>query len=178
MGTADKITITDADEKSCAILNQYCKALNEIEIVCAPQNGNIVKGLRGEKEIFTFQKPFRLGALHDQILNAQNQKIKAETVQTIKIGQWTLDPTYMTLTSEKNEIRLTEKERDILVFLSAQNGVPVLRDQLLKTIWEYAQNVETHTLETHIYRLRQKIEIDPANPQILITNEYGYILKT
>jgi hypothetical protein len=76
----------------------------------------------------------------------------------------------------KNAIRLTEKETAILTFLKEMDGAAVSRDQLLTRVWAYADGVETHTLETHIYRLRQKIEKDPSNPEILLTQGDGYSL--
>lgn len=75
------------------------------------------------------------------------------------------------------EIRLTEKERDILLTLYDAQGDAVARHALLDHVWGYASGVETHTLETHIYRLRQKIESDPAQPVLLLTRDDGYILK-
>lgn len=73
-------------------------------------------------------------------------------------------------------IRLTEKEIAILVLLKESAPSTVSRQMMLDKVWAYADGVETHTLETHIYRLRQKIENDPSNPQILLTAEDGYHL--
>lgn len=70
--------------------------------------------------------------------------------------------------------KLTDKERDMLLILIGAGGKSVTRQNLLDSVWAYAPDVETHTLETHIYRLRQKIEDDPANPVILLTDETGY----
>lgn len=72
-------------------------------------------------------------------------------------------------------IRLTEKETSILVILK-QSEVPVSREGLLEKVWAYAEGVQTHTLETHIYRLRQKIEEDPNSPAILLTTDKGYTI--
>ena len=73
-------------------------------------------------------------------------------------------------------VRLTEKEIAILVLLKESAPSGVSRQTMLDKVWAYADGVETHTLETHIYRLRQKIENDPSSPQILLTAEDGYRL--
>lgn len=73
--------------------------------------------------------------------------------------------------------KLTEKETGILIRLYESNGQTVTRDELLDSVWKYAEGVETHTLETHMYRLRQKIEADPSQPIMLVTTENGYALK-
>ena len=73
-------------------------------------------------------------------------------------------------------MRLTEKETAILKFLLRAGDEPVSRDVLLNDVWGYHADVTTHTLETHIYRLRQKIEADPANAQLLVTEGGGYRL--
>lgn len=79
--------------------------------------------------------------------------------------------------SDAAPVRLTEKEVAILryLYVSANQG-PATRDALLAHVWSYADSVETHTLETHIYRLRQKIEQDPGNPRIIVTSGDGYML--
>jgi len=77
---------------------------------------------------------------------------------------------------EEQKIRLTEKEADILKFLSDVEGQVVSREVLLAEVWGYNSGVTTHTLETHIYRLRQKIERDPSNAEHLVTEAGGYRL--
>lgn len=77
----------------------------------------------------------------------------------------------------KEILRLTDKERDILLILAEAKGAPVERQTLLDRVWAYAPTVETHTLETHMYRLRQKIERDPGNPELVLTDERGYKLS-
>jgi len=96
----------------------------------------------------------------------------------IHLGTYTLKPRdYLLIDAAGQAARLTEKETAILVYLSQQDkGVPIGRQTLLDAVWGYAQGVETHTLETHIYRLRQKIEDDPADPKTLLTVEDGYVL--
>ena len=73
-------------------------------------------------------------------------------------------------------INLTEKERDILLFLLQVPGNRISREDLLHHVWGYADGIETHTLETHIYRLRQKIEDSPGKPRVLLTEGDGYRL--
>lgn len=76
----------------------------------------------------------------------------------------------------RQEVRLTEKETNILKFLYRAGDSVVPRDVLLHDVWGYNAGVTTHTLETHIYRLRQKIEPDPSNARLLITRSGGYRL--
>lgn len=88
-------------------------------------------------------------------------------------------PSEYNLNKNGQSIRLTEKETALLEILVKAKGEAVHRDILLQNVWRYAPDVETHTLETHIYRLRQKIEDDPANPMIVVTHDDGdgYYLK-
>jgi DNA-binding response OmpR family regulator len=94
-----------------------------------------------------------------------------------QMGPYTFKPAQKMLLDEKEKkIRLTEKETNILKYLyRAQSGV-VARDVLLHEVWGYNAGVTTHTLETHIYRLRQKIEPDPSNARLLVTESGGYRL--
>ncbi len=80
-------------------------------------------------------------------------------------------------TSTGETIRLTEKEADIIKYLYNANGCVVSREELLQHVWNYNELVTTHTLETHIYRLRQKTEIDPNNATVLTTEVGGYKLS-
>ena len=93
------------------------------------------------------------------------------------IGSYLFKPNSKVLESKNKSIRLTEKENDILKFLYQNLETIVSREILLHEVWGYNSKVTTHTLETHIYRLRQKIEIDPANACFLITETGGYRLK-
>ena len=74
------------------------------------------------------------------------------------------------------KVRLTEKETAILRYLYSAGQRPVSRETLLQEVWGYNSGVTTHTLETHIYRLRQKVEKDAATPAILVTEPGGYKL--
>lgn len=72
--------------------------------------------------------------------------------------------------------RLTEKECQLLRFFHQHRGAVFLKETLLQELWDYHPDVETHTLETHIYRLRKKVEKDPNNPEIILNNKEGYYL--
>jgi len=97
---------------------------------------------------------------------------------TFRLGPYEFRPAQKLLIDEKEKkIRLTEKETNILKYLYRAGGKPVGREELLSEVWGYNANVTTHTLETHIYRLRQKIEPDPANARLLLTESGGYRLQ-
>ena len=94
------------------------------------------------------------------------------------IGPYLFRPSAKLLqdTLRNKRIRLTEKESAILKFLYRSGPTPVARQVLLNEVWGYNASVTTHTLETHIYRLRQKIEPDPERLRLLITEQGGYRL--
>ncbi|MEM9469851.1 MAG: helix-turn-helix domain-containing protein [Pseudomonadota bacterium] len=110
------------------------------------------------------------------------QSIKLVTVpqleEIIKIQGLIFEPHQLQIRKQEGSdpIILTEKERDILVFLFTSEDHLASREALLRSIWRYVPDIETHTLETHMYRLRQKIENDPSNPKIVVTEEEGYRL--
>ncbi|MGD9537809.1 MAG: response regulator transcription factor [Alphaproteobacteria bacterium] len=122
-------------------------------------------------------KPFRLGVLLARI-RAQLRQFERSEDATFAIGRFTFRPSAKLLVGAdgKTKVRLTEKESAILKYLYRAKDQVVPRDVLLHEVWGYNPQVATHTLETHIYRLRQKIEEDPSNAQLLITDEGGYRL--
>ena len=121
-------------------------------------------------------KPFKFPVLLARI-RAQLRTHEQSEDAVFQLGPYTFKPAQKMLLDEKEKkIRLTEKETNILKFLyRAQSGV-VARDVLLHEVWGYNAGVTTHTLETHIYRLRQKIEPDPSNARLLVTESGGYRL--
>lgn len=123
----------------------------------------------------TLVKPFRFSALLAR-LHALSAHHAANGDGAVRIGPYTFHPTAKLLQSGARKVRLTEKETNILKFLHASAGT-VPRDILLHEVWGYGPQVATHTLETHIYRLRKKIEQDPARAQILLTEGGGYRLS-
>jgi DNA-binding response OmpR family regulator len=121
-------------------------------------------------------KPFRFAVLLARIRSHLRQHEHSEDAQ-YRVGPYTFKPAAKTLIRDDNKkIRLTEKETAIIKFLYRSGEQAVARDVLLADVWGYNAGVTTHTLETHIYRLRQKIERDPAHAEILVTEGGGYRL--
>ena len=122
-------------------------------------------------------KPFRLNVLLARIRAQLRQHEQSEDA-TFAIGPYAFRPAAKTLMDEprNKRIRLTEKETSILKFLYRAAGRTVSREVLLNEVWGYNAGVTTHTLETHIYRLRQKIEQDPTKAELLLTEPGGYRL--
>jgi DNA-binding response OmpR family regulator len=120
-------------------------------------------------------KPFRFSVLLARI-RAQLRQHEASEDAVFTIGPYAFRPGAKMLQSEKAKVRLTEKETAILRFLFRAGQKPVSRETLLQEVWGYNSGVTTHTLETHIYRLRQKVELDATSPAILVTEAGGYKL--
>lgn len=122
-------------------------------------------------------KPFRFAVLLARI-RAQLRSHEASEDAVLSIGPYTFRPSTKLLTNERgSKVRLTEKETSILRYLYRAGGKVVGRDELLQEVWGYNAEVTTHTLETHIYRLRQKIEKDPSSASLLVTEAGGYKLN-
>ena len=121
-------------------------------------------------------KPFRFAVLLARI-RAQLRQFEQSEDAVFQVGPYTFKPAgKMLITEDNKKVRLTEKETAILKYLYRASGKPVARDVLLSEVWGYNAAVTTHTLETHIYRLRQKIEADPGNADLLVTEAGGYKL--
>ena len=122
-------------------------------------------------------KPFRFGVLLARIRAHLRQHEQSEDA-VFTIGGYCFRPGAKLLVDQQRDIRvrLTEKETAILKFLYRAGDTVTGRDVLLNEVWGYNAGVSTHTLETHIYRLRQKIEPDPTHARILVTETGGYRL--
>ncbi|MCY4167557.1 MAG: response regulator transcription factor [Rhodobacter sp.] len=121
-------------------------------------------------------KPFKFPVLLARIRAQLRQHEQSEDA-IFQLGPYVFKPSMKLLLAEdESKIRLTEKETNILKFLYRATDGVVARDVLLHEVWGYNAGVTTHTLETHIYRLRQKIEPDPSNACLLVTESGGYRL--
>ncbi|MFW2543451.1 response regulator transcription factor [Primorskyibacter sp. 2E107] len=121
-------------------------------------------------------KPFKFPVLLARIRAQLRQHEQSEDA-VFTVGPYTFKPAMkMLITEDDKKIRLTEKETNILKFLYRATEGVVPRDTLLHEVWGYNAGVTTHTLETHIYRLRQKIEPNPSTATLLVTESGGYRL--
>ncbi|MDX7950437.1 response regulator transcription factor [Lichenihabitans sp. Uapishka_5] len=138
-------------------------------------DADIVRGLdQGANDYVS--KPFRFAVLLARI-RAHLRSHESSDEAMFQIGDYSFRPGHKHLVDGKGtKLRLTEKETAILRFLYRAGDHVVPRETLLREVWGYNAAVSTHTLETHIYRLRQKIENDPAQAQLLVTETGGYRL--
>jgi len=123
-------------------------------------------------------KPFKFGILSARIRAHLRQYEQSEDA-VFTIGPYSFHASNKLLVEFETErkTRLTEKETSILKYLLRAKGKAVGRTELLNEVWGYNSNVTTHTLETHVYRLRQKIELNPSDPKLLLTEPGGYRLE-
>jgi DNA-binding response OmpR family regulator len=145
-----------------------------ILLTAKDSDSDVIEGLQSGANDHV-AKPFRFAVLAARIhAHLRNHEQSEEAVY--RIGPYTFRPSAKMLLDPKGKkIRLTEKETNILKHLH-RSGTTVARETLLHEVWGYNPAVTTHTLETHIYRLRQKIETNPGAAQILITESGGYRL--
>jgi DNA-binding response OmpR family regulator len=146
-----------------------------IMLTAASADEDTVQGLdSGANDYVT--KPYRFAVLLARI-RAQLRSHEHSEGAVFRLGTYEFRPAAKMLLDEHGKkIRLTEKETNILKYLYRAGEKPVSREELLAEVWGYNAGVTTHTLETHVYRLRQKIESDPANARLLLTEAGGYRL--
>ncbi|TAK98204.1 MAG: response regulator transcription factor [Rhodospirillaceae bacterium] len=163
--------------KVCSALRQCGVRAPIIMMTTAAADGDPIAGLDAGATDYV-AKPFRMAALlarvHDH-LRHQDQSDAAVLV----IGPYKFQPAakMLSMSGSDRKIRLTEKETAILRYLYRIGNKTVSRETLLGEVWGYNAAVTTHTLETHVYRLRQKIEADPQQAQLLVTEAGGYRLN-
>ena len=119
--------------------------------------------------------PLRINELN-QILNINFLKSKFTEQSKISLGKYNLDLNSRILKQDIKQLELTEKESSILVFLKNSEG-PVKINQLQEKVWGYNSELETHTVETHIYRLRKKIVDNFSDNQFILSDKQGYFLN-
>lgn len=171
------VTLPDGDGRDlCLNLRRRGAKMPIIILTGSDEEADVVRGLEAGANDY-IPKPFRLAELLAR-LRAQLRTFENSEDAIFTIGPYTFRPSAKLLQepAKNRRIRLTEKEAAILKFLYRAGTKPVARQVLLNEVWGYNAAVTTHTLETHIYRLRQKIEPDPTNARLLVTEGGGYRL--
>jgi DNA-binding response OmpR family regulator len=171
------VGLPDGDGRDlCARLRRHGVKVPIIMLTGSDQESDVVRGLDSGANDY-IAKPFRMAELLAR-LRAQLRIFENSEDAVFTIGPYTFRPAAKLLQdlAKNRRIRLTEKEAAILKFLYRAGTKAVGRQILLNEVWGYNAAVTTHTLETHIYRLRQKIEPDPTNARLLLTEGGGYRL--
>jgi len=172
------IGLPDGDGRDyCIRLRRQGHKMPVIMLTGSDGEADVVRGLDSGANDY-IAKPFRAGELLAR-LRTQLRLFDGSEEAVFSVGPYTFRPAKKLLQdpAKNRRIRLTDKESAILKFLYRSDARPVGREILLHEVWGYNPAVTTHTLETHIYRLRQKLESNPANPALLVTEQGGYRLN-
>jgi DNA-binding response OmpR family regulator len=172
------IGLPDGDGRDyCSRLRRQGHKMPVIMLTGSDGEADVVRGLDSGANDY-IAKPFRSNELLAR-LRAQLRLFDGSEEAVFSVGPYTFRPAKKLLQdpARNRRIRLTDKESAILKFLYRSDARPVGREILLHEVWGYNPAVTTHTLETHIYRLRQKLETNPANPALLLTEQGGYRLN-
>jgi DNA-binding response OmpR family regulator len=171
------VDLPDMDgRETCRLIRKAGIATPVIMLTGASSDSDTILGLdAGANDYVT--KPFRFAVLLARI-RAQLRSHETSEDAVFRIGPYEFRPAAKALVdSDGKKIRLTEKETAILKYLYRAGEKPVSREELLAEVWGYNAGVTTHTLETHVYRLRQKIEPEPGSAKLLLTEAGGYRLQ-
>jgi len=171
------VGLPDMDGREvCRLMRRNGVTSPIIMLTGADTDADTILGLdAGANDYIT--KPFRLGVLLAR-LRAHIRQHERSDDAVFTIGHYTFQPANKLLVNNEDDkkVRLTDKETAILKYLYRAGEKVVSRDVLLDEVWGYNASVTTHTLETHVYRLRQKIEVEPSNARILVAEPGGYRL--
>jgi DNA-binding response OmpR family regulator len=171
------VDLPDMDgREACRLLRKDGVSTPVIMLTAQSSDSDTVLGLdAGANDYVT--KPFRFAVLLARIrAHLRSHEQSEDAVFTI--GPYSFRPASKLLVDDRGrKVRLTEKETNILKYLYRAGAKPVSREELLTEVWGYNAGVTTHTLETHIYRLRQKIEPEPGQARLLLTDAGGYRLQ-
>ena len=171
------VGLPDMDGRElCRLLRRSEVKSPIIMLTAAASEADTILGLDSGANDYII-KPFRLGVLLARIRAQLRQHERSEDA-IFTLGPYNFRPAAKILTDPdtSKKVRLTEKETAILKYLFRAGDNVIGREELLNEVWGYNSGVTTHTLETHVYRLRQKIERDPSNAVILVTEPGGYRL--
>ena len=156
-------------EKERELVNLENDKLNDYLVITKKKLSNL------KKQIIIDKFPININELI-QILNINFLKSKFTEQSKIDLGRYYLDLNSRILNQNKKKLELTEKESSILIFLKqSKNSVKI--HQLQAKVWGYSSELETHTVETHVYRLRKKINDKFYDNEFIISDKKGYFLN-
>jgi len=158
------------------IINLLGKAQKNTPVILLQDNSDNLEETYSANVQYVIKKPFRISTLITSIIKCINNFEQGDNSK-ISVGPYLFIPKRKLMINDSLEIRLTDKETAMISYLYFSNSDVVGRDELLHAIWGYNPDANTHTLETHVYRLRQKIEKNPSKAEILVTEEKGYRLN-
>ena len=157
-------------------INEDRKFLENSIIIVNQKDFSSLKNKTNEKQIHCITKfPIKISNLIDQ-LNVRFIQQNYSAQSNINISKYILDINSRILKKYDNELKLTEREIDTIIFLKNKDK-PVKVDVLQKKVWKYAEDLETHTVETHIYRLRKKIKDTFNDDSFIESKKDGYIIN-
>jgi DNA-binding response OmpR family regulator len=172
------VGMPDGDGRDyCAKLRRQGHKMPIIMLTGSDEESDVVRGLNAGANDY-IAKPFRMQELLARIRN-QLRSFESSDDAVFTIGPYLFRPAAKVLQhpATNRRIHLTSKEVALLKFLHRADNQTVQRQDLLNEVWGYNTGVTTHTLETHVYRLRQKIEVNPCDPRFLVTHRNGYRLN-
>jgi len=171
------VDLPDMDgREACRIMRQQGVAAPVLMLTGQTTDADTILGLESGANDYV-HKPFKFSLLLARV-RAHLRTFEQSEDAVFRLGPYEFRPSAKLLIGEREKkIRLTEKETNILKYLYRAGGKAVGREELLSEVWGYNSSVTTHTLETHIYRLRQKIEADPGHARLLLTESGGYRLQ-
>ena len=190
MKTQDKILALSLPAAVCAVLGEQLGPLAILSaadtiaaahppydlILAAPDSVDFARDALWQKTTpvlpVSLKKPLRAGTVLRQITQMLSDPVLY--LDDMSCGTWDLLPQdKMIRSAGHDDVILTDKEVEVIAYLARQNGEKVTRDDLLKHVWRYQSGADTHTLETHIYRLRQKLAAVPALKNLIQTDDDG-----
>tara|TARA_S200000501_G_scaffold129614_1_gene122473 strand:- start:849 stop:1604 length:756 start_codon:yes stop_codon:yes gene_type:complete len=158
------------------IIDMLEQTRKNIPIILLQDHADSLEEINSVNLKYVLKKPFRISNLIKIIMRAINNFNQGDN-RGISVGPYFFFPKRKLMLNDNHEIRLTDKETAMINYLYFSDLEVVSRDELLHAIWGYNPDVNTHTLETHVYRLRQKIEKNPSKAEIIVTEERGYRLN-
>jgi len=168
-----KIIITDVSSlKKILKLNVSCDKI----FLISKTNNNILD-VKINSEIVNINLPFKVIDICQRVENYLNQ-INTQKERQHKYNSFVYDPSTRTLSDNISSLRFTEKESQIFIYLAQNSNVFISKKELLKKVWTYGDDIDTHTLETHVYALRKKIERKlNIKDLIMFEEKKGYYLN-